>query len=166
MPIPALLCPSPRHLSPPEQGSASLPGSLQTELLQACLSRPGLGSVWACSGGWSRQVGSIQTPGQWQQDSALLNPNQAHKLEEQIEEVGRASTACLGLHLALLSCWTPSNFPGAEQPQDSIHLSPCHFSLSKFHSTSPSFSVGRSFSLSFSGGSSHQHSMLHHPSLL
>lgn len=50
------------------------------------------------------------------------------------------------------------DFPGAGEPQDSIHLSPCHFALSKFPS---------SLHCCFQpGGSSHVHSMLHHPSLL
>lgn len=104
---PCTLCPYHRHLSRAECCSQS--GPCRQQLLQPCFSQ-GLGSVWAPSNGWSRQVGSIQTPGQWQQDSALLNPNQrAQKLKEQIQLVGKGSTAWLGLHPALLSCWTLRN---------------------------------------------------------
>lgn len=133
VPIPALLCPYHRHLSPPEQGWAFLPEcSLQTAAAPA-LSLSGTG---LCLGAfqWLEQAGcSIQTHGQWQQDSALFKPNQrAQKFKKQIQQGGKGSSAWLGLHPALLSCWTLRN--QGTRFHRTLHFSLCHFTLSKFHS--------------------------------
>lgn len=143
-------------LATPEQGWALLPEWSQRAPSCSSCSSPGqgLGSVWH-SDGWSRQTGSIQTPGQWQQ-----LPNQRpQKLEEQIQQVGRASTAWRSIQLSYpAGHWGIKglDFPGAEEPWDSLWFSPCHFTLYKFHSNS--------HCLFQPGGSSHLHSMLHHPS--
>lgn len=156
--------PMPLSQTPPEQAEhCSQSGPCRQQLLQPCLSRPGIGLClgtfqWLEQAGWFNLISWAVATGQCP----------AHP-KPPTSEVGRANSTgwqgqhwWLRLHPPLLACWALRNqgtyFPGAGEPQDSIHLSPCHFTLSKFPS---------SLHCCFQpGGSSHVHSMLHHPSLL